>query len=114
MIQVRGFEAEVLGVRRGRERDVHWGRGVCGRGEVGEELEDAWEELGLGEGLLLEGGLLGLEFGYGDGELGPCVENFDGLVWGCQPWELGLELAHGFWGGLHDLPQGLDGPAVAP
>lgn len=79
MAQVGCLEVEVPGVRGGRERDMDGGRRGGGGGEVGEEFEDTGEELGLGKGLFLEGRLLGLEVGDGDWELGPGVEDFDGL-----------------------------------
>lgn len=70
------FQFEVSAVGGGGEGEVDLG----GAAEGFEEEGDAGEGFGGGEVEGLEGGLFGEEEGAGDGELGPGVEDFGGLV----------------------------------
>ena len=69
------FQGEVGGVGGGGEREVD---AVCF--ERFEQERGAGERGGRGEVAGLESGLFGLEVGTWDGELGPSVEDFAGLL----------------------------------
>lgn len=71
------LELEVGAVRGGGERDVDFA-GVLGGAETREQVCHAGEGLGGREVLALQGGVFGVVFFGGAGELGPVVEDFGG------------------------------------